>query len=389
MRRLYIHEQSGWPQLYWQADRLADALAVVRYKQGLLLGRMQSLGFNLRQEAVLETLTQDVHKTSDIEGEKLDLEQIRSSIGRRLGMDIGDFRHAEERVDGVDGVVEMMLDATGKYDLPLTRERLFGWHSALFPTGRSRLRQITVGGCRDDRAGPMQVISGPIGKERVHFEAPAAQRIDREIGAFLEWFNGPSSTDGVLRAGLAHLWFVTIHPFDDGNGRIARAIADMSLARSEGSSQRFYSMSWQIRAERSSYYNILERTQKGTADISEWMGWFLECLGRAIDGAQITLAAVLARARFWERIEGIPLNPRQRSVLSRLLDDFEGKLTTSKWAKLARCSQDTALRDITDLVNQGILVRGSAGGRSTSYRLDLQPQARAGGVRASAAHGVA
>ncbi|MCY4621862.1 MAG: Fic family protein [bacterium] len=368
MRRLYIHEQPGWPQLCWQADSLADALAVVRYKQGLLVGRMESLGFDLRQEAVLETLTQDVHKTSDIEGEKLDLEQIRSSIGRRLGMDIGGLHHTEERVDGV---VEMTLDATGNHHLPLTRERLYGWHSALFPAGRSRMRRITVGGWRDDRTGPMQVISGPIGEERVHFEAPAAQRIDNEMEAFLEWFNGPSGTDGVLRAGLAHLWFVIIHPFDDGNGRIARAIADMSLARSEGSSQRFYSMSSQIRAERRSYYNILERTQKGPTDISGWMKWFLECLGRAIDQAQITLAAVLTRARFWERIEGIPLNPRQRKVLIRLLDGFEGKLTTSKWAKLAKCSQDTALRDITGLVNHGILARSSAGGRSTSYRLEF------------------
>ena len=366
MRRLYIHEQPGWPQLHWQTDSLADRLAAVRYKQGRLVGQMQSLGFDLRQEAILETLTQDVHKSSDIEGERLDLEQVRSSVGRRLGMDIGGLRHAE---DEVEGVVEMMLDATGNYGLTLTRDRLWGWQAALFPTGRSRMRPITVGGWRVDRTGPMQVISGPIGKERVHFEAPAAQRIDNEMEAFLRWFNEPSDTDGVLRAALAHLWFVTIHPFDDGNGRIARAITDMALARSEDSSQRFYSMSSQIRVERRAYYHILERTQKATPDISEWMGWFLACLGRAIDGAETTLASVLTKASFWQHIEGVPLNVRQRRVLNRLLDGFEGKLTTSKWAKLAKCSQDTALRDITALVNDGILVRSSARGRSTNYSL--------------------
>lgn len=366
MRRLYIHEQPGWPQLWWQTGKLADSLAVVRYKQGRLVGRMQSLGFDLQQEAILETLTQDVHKSSDIEGERLDLEQVRSSVGRRLGMDVGGLRHAE---DNVEGVVEMMLDATGNYGLSLTTDRLCGWQAALFPTGRSRMRPITVGGWRDDRTGPMQVISGPIGKERVHFEAPAAERIDSEMDAFLRWFNEPSDTDGVLRAALAHLWFVTIHPFDDGNGRIARAISDMALARSEGSSQRFYSMSSQIRVERRDYYRILERTQKGTPDVSVWMKWFLGCLGRAIDGAETTLASVLTKARFWQQVEDVPLNVRQRRVLNRLLDGFEGRLTTSKWAKLAKCSQDTALRDITALVNDGVLIRSSARGRSTSYSL--------------------
>ena len=366
MRRLYVHEYPDWPRLHWQTDGLADALADVRYKQGLLVGRMRSLGFDLRQEAVLETLTQDVHKTSDIEGERLDLEQVRSSVGRRLGMDVGGLRRAEDKVEGV---VAMMMDATGNYHAPLTEERLWSWQAALFPTGRSRLRKIVVGGWRDDRSGPMQVISGPIGKERVHFEAPAAARIDDEMQVFLDWFNKPSVTDGAISAALAHLWFVTIHPFDDGNGRIARAIADLVLARSEGSSQRFYSMSSQIRAERRAYYQILERTQKGTTDVSQWMGWFLACLGRAIDGAETTLEAVFTKARFWKRVEGISLNDRQRRVLHRLLDGFEGKLTTSKWAKLAKCSQDTALRDITALVDQGILARSPAGGRSTSYTL--------------------
>ena len=369
MRGLYIHEQPDWPKLRWQTEKLGDGLAAVRYKQGRLVGRMQSLGFELQQEALLETLTQDVHKSSDIEGERLDLDQVRSSVGRRLGMDIGGLRHAEDKVEGV---VEMMLDATGNYDLPLTRDRLWGWQAALFPTGRSRMRPIIVGDWRDDRTGPMQVISGPIGKERVHFEAPSAERIDEEMDAFLGWFNEPSDTDGVLRAALAHLWFVTIHPFDDGNGRIARAITDMALARSEDSSHRVYSMSSEIRAERRSYYRILELTQKGTTDISRWMGWFLACLGRAIDEAQTTLASVLTKARFWQQIEGVPLNVRQHRVLNRLLDSFEGKLTTSKWAKLAKCSQDTALRDITALVDHGIFVRGAAGGRSTSYSLTFQ-----------------
>ena len=370
MRRLFIHEHRDWPQLRWDADKVADSLAVVRYKQGRLVGQMQSLGFDLQQEAILETLTQDVHKSSDIEGERLDLEQVRSSVGRRLGLDVGGLPHAADRVEGV---VEMMLDATSNYDRTLTVERLWGWQAALFPTGRSRMRPITVGGWRDDRTGPMQVISGPIGKERVHFEAPAAARIDNEMDVFLRWFNEPSDTDGVLRAALAHLWFVTIHPFDDGNGRIARAISDMALARSEGSSQRFYSMSSQIRVERRDYYRSLERTQKGTPDISEWMEWFLGCLGRAIDGAETTLVSVLAKARFWRQVEGVPLNVRQRRVLNRLLDGFEGKLTTSKWAKLAKCSQDTALRDITALVNDGILVRSSARGRSTNYSLTPAP----------------
>ena len=370
MRRLYLHEQPDWPKLRWQTEKLGDGLAAVRYKQGRLVGRMQSLGFDLQQEALLETLTQDVHKSSDIEGERLDLEQVRSSVGRRLGMDIGGLRHAEDKVEGV---VEMMLDATSNYDLPLTRDRLWGWQAALFPTGRSRMRPIIVGDWRDDRTGPMQVISGPIGKERVHFEAPPAERIDSEMNAFLRWFNDPSDTDRVLRAALAHLWFVTIHPFDDGNGRIARAISDMALARSEDGSQRFYSMSSQIRLERRDYYRILERTQMGTPDITEWMEWFLACLGRAIDGAETTLASVLTKARFRQQIEGAPLNTRQRRVLTRLLDGFEGKLTTSKWAKLAKCSQDTALRDITALVDEGILIRSRARGRSTHYSLTTRP----------------
>ncbi len=341
-------------------------LATVRYRQGRLLGRMEALAFDLRQEAVLQMLTEDVLQTSDIEGEKLDTEQVRSSLARHLGIDIGGLGRVDRNVEGM---VRMMLDATGHHDLPLTVERLWGWHALLFPDRYSGLRRIVTGAWRDDRTGPMQVVSGPVGRERVHFEAPPAERLDREMKRFLDWFNAPGDMDGVLRAGLAHLWFVTIHPFDDGNGRIARAIADMALARSERSSQRFYSMSSQIRKERIGYYRILEATRQGSTDISLWMYWFLDCLKRAIDGAGTTLDAVFAKARFRGRIAGFALNERQHYVLTRLLDGFEGKITTSKWAELAKCSQDAALRDITELIDRGILLRNPGGGRSTSYDL--------------------
>jgi Fic family protein len=364
---MYTHELQDWPRFDWNRERLAEPLAAVRHRQGRLIGHMEALGFNLRQEAVLQTLTADVLKSSEIEGEKLDAEQVRSSIARRLGMDIGALKPADRHVEGV---VEMMLDATRHYDQALTTERLFSWHASLFPTGRSGMTKINTGAWRDDSTGPMEVVSGPIGKERVHFQAPTAKRLDGEMRTFLEWFNANADIDPVLKAGLAHLWFVTIHPFDDGNGRIARAIADMVLARSENSPQRFYSMSAQIRQERAAYYDILEETQKGTLDITPWMEWFLGCLGRAIDGAQTLLGTVLAKARFWEAIAGSTINERQRLVLNRLLNGFEGKLTTSKYATLAKCSQDTALRDILPLVEHGILVRNPEGGRSTSYALN-------------------
>jgi len=332
---------------------------------------MEALGFALRTEASLVTLTEDVVKSSEIEGERLDRDQVRSSIARRLGIDIGALTPAER---DVEGVVEMMLDATQRYAEPLTAERLFGWHAALFPTGRSGMQRIIVGAWRDDRTGPMQVVSGPVGRERVHYEAPSADRLAREMGTFVDWFNHEVSLDPVLKAGVAHLWFVTIHPFDDGNGRIARAIADMALARSERSVQRFYSMSAQIRAEREGYYDVLEATQKGELDITRWLEWFLRCLGRAIDGAETTLATVMAKARFWEASARQSFNERQRLVLNRLLDGFEGKLSSSKWAALAKCSQDTALRDIDDLVRRGVLARGAGGGRSTSYSLAEIPR---------------
>lgn len=365
---MYIHELADWPRFRWNNKVLAKTLAEVRHRQGLLIGHMGALGFDLRQEAVLRILTSDVLKSSEIEGEKLDAEQVRSSIARRLGMDIGGLKTADSNVEGV---VEMMLDATRHYDQPLTSDRLFAWQAALFPTGRSGMRKISVGAWRDDTDGPMQVVSGPIGKERVHFEAPAASRVDKEMNAFLDWFNANHDIDLVMKAGLAHLWFVSIHPFDDGNGRIARAIADMAFARSENSTQRFYSMSTQIRQERNAYYEILERTQKSGMDVTPWLEWFLACLGRAIDGAQTALRGVLDKAKFWERIRGIAMNDRQRLVLNKLLDGFEGKLTTTKYAKLTKSSQDTALRDMTYLVDKGVLVRSTQGGRSTSYTLNL------------------
>ncbi len=366
MRRIYIHERTSWPRFQWDREQLAEPLAAVRLQQGRLIGHMEALGFTLRTEAVLQTLTSDVIKSSEIEGERLDTEQVRSSIARRLGVDIGALKPADRNVEGV---VEMMLNATGHYDKPLTAIRLFAWQASLFPTGRSSMRKIKTGRWRDDSTGPMQVVSGPPHREKVHFEAPAAGRLPAETKAFLKWFNATPEGDAVVKAAIAHFWFVTIHPFDDGNGRIARAITDMALARSEGSSQRFYSMSAQIQLERNAYYDILEQTQSGTLDITPWMGWFLGCLGRAIEGAQTALKSVLLKARFWETFATTPLNERQRKVVNRLLDGFEGKLTTSKYGKLTQSSQDTALRDILSLVDYGILIRGDAGGRSTNYEL--------------------
>jgi Fic family protein len=362
----YIHQEAGWPKFTWDQERLSPRLADVRHRQGRLIGRMEGLGLVLRKEAELETLTLDVLKSSEIEGELLNPDQVRSSIARRLGMDIAGAVPADRNVEGV---VEMMLDATQNYDKPLTADRLFGWHSALFPTGRSGMHRIVVGAWRDDARGPMQVVSGPIGKEKVHYEAPSARRLNAEMSRFLAWANKKDGTDPVLRAALAHLWFVTIHPFDDGNGRIARAIADWALARSEGSSQRFYSMSSQMRAERKTYYDILEKTQKASLDVTEWMAWFLDCLGRAISGTESTLASVFRKARFWEKNAGKTINERQKLMLNKLLDGFEGKLTSTKWAKIAKCSQDTAQRDIQGLIEQRVLVKDAAGGRSTSYSL--------------------
>src|SRR5664280_1587082 len=310
---MYIHELQDWPGFAWNRERLAEALASVRHRQGRLIGHMEALGFNLQQEAVLETLTADVLKSSEIEGEKLDSEQVRSSIARRLGMDIGALKPADR---DVEGVVEMMLDATRHYNQPLTAERLFGWHASLFPAGRSGMHKIIVSVWRDDRTGPMQVVSGPIGKEHVHFEAPPASRLEKEMQGFIDWFNADPDVDPVMKAALAHLWFVTVHPFDDGNGRIARAITDMALANSEHSAQRFYSMSAQIHLERKAYYDILETTQGGTLDVTLWLHWFLDCLDRAFDRAEDILAAVLKKARFWDRRENASFNARQRDMIN-------------------------------------------------------------------------
>ena len=362
----YIHELADWPKFHWAQDKLAPKLAEVRHRQGRLIGRMEGLGFNLRKEATLQTLTLDVLKSSEIEGEKLNPDQVRSSLARRLGMDIAGAVPADRQVEGV---VEMMLDATQNFEQPLTAERLLGWHAALFPTGRSGMHKIVVGTWRDDANGAMQVVAGPIGREKVHFEAPKAERLDAQMHAFIDWANEKNGLDPVLRAALAHLWFVTIHPFEDGNGRIARAIADWALARSENSSQRFYSMSAQIRLERNDYYNILERTQKGTLDITPWMAWFLDCLDRAIAGTEATLAEVFRKARFWEKNAGKEINERQRLMLNKLLDGFQGKLTSTKWAQITRTSHDTASRDIQALIEQGILAKDPGGGRSASYSL--------------------
>jgi Fic family protein len=364
---MYIWEQQKWPDWQFNLTRLARPLAEARYRQGHLIGRMETLGFSLQDEAELSTLTLDVVKSSEIEGENLNTEQVRSSLARRLGMDIGALAPTDRNVEGV---VEMMLDATRNYDQPLTKDRLFAWHGALFPTGRSGLLKVRVADWRDDSAGPMQVVSGVFGHERVHYQAPPASSLEQEMNSFLSWFNSKNTDiDLLLKAGLAHLWFVTLHPFDDGNGRIARAVGDMAMARSEGTSRRFYSLSAQIRRNRNSYYEILEQTQKQSMDVTPWLEWFLDNLCQAMDSAEDTLAQVLTKSRFWEQHKAHSLNQRQIMMINRLLDGFEGKLTSSKWAKLAKCSQDTALRDITALLECGILYKTDAAGRSTGYEL--------------------
>lgn len=363
----YIWQAPDWPQWRYDLAALAEPMARVSRAQGLLLGRLADVGLGLRDEASLAALTDDVLKTSEIEGEHLNVASVRSSIARRLGVDIGSLAPVDRHVEGV---VEMVLDATGNGAHPLSSERLFAWHAALFPTGHSGLGKISTGAWRDDAHGPMQVVSGPAGRQKVHFEAPPADRLALEMDGFLRWVNDAGPTEpALIRAGLGHLWFVTLHPFDDGNGRIARAIGDLLLARADGSPQRFYSLSAQIQRERKTYYEILERTQKGPLDVTEWLAWFLEMLGKAVGQAHGVLDAVLLKARFWQGLHGAILNERQVKVLNRLLDGFEGKLTSSKWAALTKCSSDTALRDINDLVERGVLQRTSAGGRSTSYEL--------------------
>jgi len=360
---MFIHQYENWTNFKWDNDRLLMLLANVRHLQGRLLGQMENLGFKLQEEAVLSTLTLDVLKSTEIEGEILNKEQVRSSIARRLGLEVSGLVDSPRNVDDV---VEMMLDATQNYTLPVTTQRLFGWHAALFPTGYSGIYKIEVG---KYRSGDMQVVSGPLGKEKVHYEAPKANELEPEMDHFLKWINNGVEIDPVLKAAIAHFWFITIHPFDDGNGRIARAITDMQLTRSDKSSQRFYSMSNQILAERKKYYEILEKTQRGDGDITEWLVWFLSCLERALINSSDVLEAVLVKARFWEQHAQTSLNDRQRLMLNKLLDGFVGKLTSSKWAKIAKCSQDTAIRDIQDLIGKGILQKEAAGGRSTNYEL--------------------
>ncbi len=363
---MYIHQKKEWPELKWKSENLSIPLAEVRHLQGRLLGRMDALGFSLRNEASFHILTQDVLKTSEIEGEQLNKEQVRSSLARRMGIDIGGIAPVDRHIDGI---VEVSLDATGNYSAPLSKDRLYAWHAALFPTGRSGLQRITVGNWRGKDNGPMQIVSGAYGREKIHFEAPLFDRLEDEMTSFIEWFNALERTDLVIASALAHFRFVTIHPFDDGNGRLARALADMLLARSEQSRWRFYSMSAQIQRERNSYYDVLEQCQKGGLDISDWIEWFLACLKRAIEASAEMLEAVLRKARFWEAHARVVFNNRQQDVINRLLDGFDGKLTSSKWAKLEKCSQDTALRDINDLIERGVLRKEEAGGRSTSYLL--------------------
>jgi len=362
----FLYQNEDWPHLFWDNKSLISLLGQLRNLQGKIIGKMESLGFDLRNEAVWETLTLDILKSTEIEGQLLNPEQVRSSLARRLGLDIAGLVISDR---DVDGAVDMMMDATQHFEKELTKERLFDWHSALFPTGRRGLNKIIVGNWRDDSTGPMQVISGAMGKEKVHFQAPDATAVDVEMDAFINWFNTEEELDPVLKAGLAHLWFITIHPFEDGNGRIARAITDLLLARSDGISQRFYSMSAQIRLERKGYYEILEKSQKGTLDITIWMEWFLNCLKNALNASKQVLARVLYKHRFWNKNAKQVFNDRQVLLLNKLLDGFNGKLTSSKWAKIAKCSADTALRDIQDLMNKNILRKGTAGGRSTNYEL--------------------
>jgi Fic family protein len=364
---MWIYEHKDWPNFSWDTLRLTSKLADIRHRQGRLLGRMEGLGFDLNREALLSTLTSDVVKSSAIEGENLSPDEVRSSIARRLGINIAGLIPVSRNVEGI---VEMMLDATQSFSKPLTKKRLFDWHAALFPTARSGMHSIVIGNWRNDVNGPMQVVSGPIGHETVHFEAPSADILNKEMTNFLSWFEEQNNIDPVIRAGIAHLWFVTIHPFEDGNGRIARAIADMALARADNTGCRFYSLSSQFEFERKDYYRQLERQQCSTAEITNWLEWFLDCLGRAIYSAEDTLSKIMFKAQLWNKINQNSVNERQRHIINRMLeDDFQGHINTSKYAKLSKCSNDTALRDIQDLKGRGIFIQNPGSGRSTSYRL--------------------
>jgi Fic family protein len=363
---MYIYNNPNWPNFEWNSEKLLPLLSLVRNKQGLLIGKMSVLGFDLRNEANLQILTQEIVKSTEIEGEILDKEQVRSSVARRLGLEISGLVNSERNVDGI---VDLMLDAITNYDKELSKERLFSWHASLFPEGRSGMYNIKAGSWRDDSTGPMQVVSGALGKEKVHYQALPAETLEKEMQQFIRWFNLNQKEDFVLKAAVAHLWFVTVHPFEDGNGRISRALSDMLLARSDEQTNRFYSMSTQIRKERNSYYEILEKTQKGAMDITNWLEWFLNCLLHSIENSEKLLEKIIFKHSFWIKNTGLTINDRQRKVLNLLMDDFEGALSTTKWAKIGKCSQDTALRDIQDLMEKGILVKSPQGGRSTNYEL--------------------
>lgn len=364
---MYIYQHPDWTNFSWSSDRVLPVLAQAKLAQGVLLGKMSTLGFALQEEATLRVLTQDIIKSSEIEGEILDQNQVRSSVAKKLGLEVGGGMHIDRHIDGI---VEMMLDATQKFAEPLNKYRLIGWHASLFPTGFSGLYDIKVGGFRDDKHGPMQVISGAYGKAKVHYQAPSAEQLEDEMSKFIHWINTIEHLDGILKAAIAHLWFVTLHPFEDGNGRIARAITDMLLARTENTAQRFYSMSAEIRKERSSYYEILEQTQKGSPDITAWLIWFLECLMRAISNTQETIGGIFNQARFWQQHAALQFNPRQTKIINMLFNNFEGNLTSSKWAKLCKCSQDSANRDILELVANNILIKQGAG-RNTHYIMSV------------------
>jgi len=365
-KNMYLYNNQNWPIFEWNSEKLLPLLAYVRNRQGKLIGKMGALGFELQNEANLEILTIEILKSTEIEGEFLDREQVRSSIARRLGLDISGLVYSERNVDGI---VDLMLDATKKYDKELTKERLFSWHASLFPAGQSGMYKIITGNWREDSTGPMQVVSGVLGKEKVHYQAPPANKIENEMQIFFDWFNLEQNIDPVLKAAIAHLWFVMLHPFENGNGRISRALSDMLLARSDEQSYRFYSMSTQIRKERNSYYDILEKTQKGSLDITNWLEWFLNSLLHSIESSEKLLEKVIYKHEFWLRNSKVSINDRQRKILNMLMDDFEGVLNTTKWAKIGKCSQDTALRDIQDLIEKGILTKSELGGRSTNYEL--------------------
>ena len=364
--KTYIWQSDAWPNWRYDLSAIANQLTAVSHAQGLLMGRLADVGMAVRDQAGIATLTDEVVKTSEIEGEVLNADSVRSSVARRLGVDIGAVAQVDRHIDGV---VDMVLDATLNSDKPLSAERLFGWHAALFPTGYSGLNKITTGQWRDDSDGPMQVVSGPVGRRKVHFEAPPAHTLPKETADFITWANAATGEPALVKAGLAHLWFVTVHPFDDGNGRMARAVGDLFLARADSSPQRFYSLSAQIQRERKDYYDILERTQKGTLDVTQWLTWFLVTLYRAIESSHSTLEKVLVKALFWQRLAGVALNERQVKLLNRMLDGLEGKLSSSKWAAIAKCSPDTALRDITQLMALGVLQKSNGAGRSTGYLL--------------------